>query len=409
MVISQGAAAVAPEPHDEAAWGEIARHWSFTPGVTFLNHGSFGAVPRPVMQTRQELLAQLNRDPVHFFFRVMQPQMEAARHRLGSFLNAHGDDLVFVENATMAMNAVARSVRLAPGDEVLTTDHEYGAVMRIWHRACERAGARLVVQPLPCPLDDADACVAALYAGAGPRTRLVFFSHVTAPTAAILPAAALCRAARERGLPVCIDGPHALGATPVDLTALDCDYYTASCHKWLLAPVSVGMLYVHPRAQSSIEPAVVSWGRTLGYEDSPSWRDEFNWSGTRDATPVLCLPAGLDFLESIGVEAFRRRTHYLAQRARREIEALTGLSPVAPDDVRWYGSMTALPVPADDGPRLQAALWEQFQIEVPVFEWHGRRMVRVSCQMYTAPRDIERLVQALGRLLSLPAASETRS
>jgi len=325
------------------------------------------------------------------------------RKRLGRFLNASGDDLVLVDNATVGMNVVARSVPLSPGDEVLTTDHEYGAVMRIWQRTCERSGARLVVQALPCPLDDVQACVDRIFAGASARTRLLVFSHVTSPTAVTLPAAAICCKARELGIPVCIDGPHALVAEPVDLAALDCDYYTASCHKWLLTPVGAGLLYVHPRAQAGIQPAIISWGWTFGQD--PSWRDEFNWTGTRDPTPVLCIPAALDFLESIGVDAFRQRTHFLAKLARARISALTGLRALVPDDPAWYGSMISLPVPADDAPRLQDALWEQFWIEVPVFDWQDRKLVRVSCQVYTSPEDIDRLTVALGQLLHLPKAA----
>ena len=386
-------------PDDEAAWSEIARHWSFTPGITFLNHGSFGAAPRPVFEARQKLLDELNRDPVHFFFRVMQPALAEVRRRLGALLNVPGDDLALVENATVAMNAVARSVPLAAGDEVLTTNHEYGAVTRIWQRTCERSGARLVTRELPSPLGDVAACVDAIFAGATERTRLLVFSHVTSPTAVVLPAAAICRRARALGIATCIDGPHALVTEAVDLAALDCDYYTASCHKWLLTPVGAGMLYVHPRVQSTIQPAIISWGRTLGQD--PSWRDEFNWTGTRDPTPLLCIPAALDFLSTIGIEAFRRRTHCLAQLARRRITALTGLPALVPDDRTWYGSMIALPLPPGAAASLQDALWEQFRIEAPIFDWQGRRLVRVSCQMYTNPDDIERLTKALAGMLSL--------
>ncbi len=387
-------------PDDESGWAVIARHWSFAPGVTFLNHGSFGAPPREVLYERAKLLELLNANPIDFFFRALQPRLAQARQRLGRFLHTDGDNLAFVENATVGMNAVAHSVRLGPGDEVLLSDHEYGAVMRIWQHACDAAGARLVVQTLACPPRDPQEWVDALFAGATERTRLVVFSHVTSPTAVVLPATDICRRARSLGIPVCIDGPHALGAVPLDLDALDCDYYTASCHKWLLAPVGAGFLYVHPRAQETIQPAIVSWGSTIGQE--PSWRDAFNWTGTRDATPWLCVPAGIEFLERVGVDAFRQRTHYLARRAREAIGNLTGLEPLVPDDAQWFASMAAVPLPP--GPRgpLQDALWNEEQIEVPIVHWHDRRLVRVSCQMYTSPADIERLTGALGRLLARP-------
>ncbi len=396
---NDAAAALNPAADDDAAWAKIARHWSFAPGVTFLNHGSFGALPWPVFEARSQLLEELNRDPVHFFLRELQPRLASVRERLGRFLETHGDNLALVENATTAMNAIARSVRLAPGDEVLANDHEYGAVLRIWEQACAAVGARLVVQTLPDPLIDSTSCVEAVLAGASPRTRLLVVSHVTSPTAAILPVGEICQRARKLGIATCVDGPHALVVEPVDLDALDCDFYTASCHKWLLAPVGCGLLYVNPRVQEQIQPAIVSWGSSYGA--APSWRDEFNWSGTRDPSPPLAIPAGLDFLESVGIQAFRERAHYLAGLARERITRLTSLAPLLPDLRDWYGAMISLPLPPGEGQPLQAALWERFRIEVPVFDWQGHRLVRLSCQMYTTPDDIDRLVAALAELLDL--------
>lgn len=395
---------ISPAPTDEATWAEIARHWSFAPGVTFLNHGSFGAPPAEVLAERQRLLAQLAQDPVDFMQRFLHPAMAEIRARLGPFLGAEPDRLVFVENATVGMNAVACSVPLGPGDEVLLTDHEYGAVMRIWDRACARAGATMTMANLPVPVASAGQWVDAIFSAATSRTRLIVISHISSPTALRLPVEEICRVARSKNIPVCIDGPHALVSVPLDLDALDCDYYTASCHKWLLAPVGAGFLYVHPRAQSSVRSAIESWGVTWG--QPPSWRDEFNWTGTRDPTSVLAIPAAIDFLERIGVGAFRQRTHHLAHQAREKISAWTGLAPLSPDETAWYASMTSLPLPPGEGPPLQDALWRRHQIEVPIFEWQGQRLVRVSCQMYTSPGDLERLLSALQSLL---ATSEFRT
>jgi isopenicillin-N epimerase len=393
-----------PAATDESAWAEIARHWSFAPGLTFLNHGSFGAPPAEVLAARQQLLAQLAQDPVDFMQRFLHPAMAQVRARLGPFLGADPDRLVFVENATVGMNAVACSVPLAAGDEVLLTDHEYGAVTRIWQRACARAGAKMTIASLAVPATTADEWVDAIFAAATHHTRLIVISHISSPTALRLPVEQICRRAREQGIPVCIDGPHALVSVPLDLDALDCDYYTASCHKWLLAPVGAGFLYVHPRAQPSARSAIESWGVTWG--QPPSWRDEFNWTGTRDPTSVLAIPAAINFLERVGVETFRQRSHYLAQQARAMITAWTGLAPLSPDDTAWYASMAALPLPPGEGPPLQDALWRRHRIEVPIFEWQGQRLVRVSCQMYTSLSDLERLVEALKSLL---ASSEFHS
>jgi isopenicillin-N epimerase len=385
-------------PDDEAAWPALADRWSLAPGVAHLNHGSFGPPPREVVAAREKWLAELVRNPMDFFNRRLDPLLAAARQRVGQFIGCPGDDLTFVENSTVAMNIVAASVPLAAGDEVLLTDHEYGAVMRIWERACGRSGARVVVAPLACPAKSADAWVDALFAHVTPRTRLLVFSHITSPTAIVLPAEAICGRARELGLPVCIDGPHALAMRDVDVTRLDCDYYAASCHKWFCGPIGSGFLYVHPRAQATLQPVVTSWGRMPAGE-AASWRDEFVWAGTRDPSSYLAVPTAIDFLEAIGLTAYRQRTHRLAQYARQQVSQLTGLPPLTPDSPDWYGSMAAVPLPSGEAAPLQDELWTRHAIEVPIVAWQGQRLVRVSCQLYTRIEDIDRLVRALGELL----------
>jgi len=237
--------------------------WALRPGVTYLNHGSFGPSPKAVTANRQEWIERLESEPMDFFVRQMEGHLDEARKRLGDVVGTSGDNLVFVDNATFAMNIVAASFPLATGDEVLATNHEYGAVLRIWREQCQAAGARLVVQKLPEKFDAADEVAAALIAGANSRTKLIVVSHITSPTALILPVAEICRQAKSRGIPVCIDGPHALAAVPVNLTQLDCDFYCASCHKWLSAPFGSGFLYIRPRWKQTIRPVVVSWGDSL--------------------------------------------------------------------------------------------------------------------------------------------------
>ncbi len=388
---------------------DIASQWSFPQGTTYLNHGSFGPSPRCVQQAREALQRRLEAQPMDFLLRLLPPLFIAARARLAAFVGASADDLVFVDNATVGMNVVAASVELRPGDEVLCNDHEYGAVTRLWEHKCQAAGAKLIVQRLPQPLRTADELVDAIFAAATGCTRLLVFSHITSPTAVIFPAAKICRRARERGIPVCIDGPHAVAMLPLDLRALDCDYYTASCHKWLSAPFGSGFLYVHPHQQTAVRPAVISWGRTLE-GDSPSWRDEFHWLGTRDTTAWLSVPAAIDFLESVGLDEFRRRTHELARYARQRIGELTAdlsaggaavnLEPLVPDDPAWYGSMAAMPLPPGEAEPLMRTLWERHGIEVPIIDWAGRRLIRVSCHLYNTRADVDRLVEALGKELA---------
>jgi isopenicillin-N epimerase len=380
--------------------------WSLPDDVTYLNHGSFGPSPQSVQQVRNQWSARLESQPMDFFVRQMEEHLRAARQRLGEFIGAAGDDLIFIDNATYGMNIVAAHVDLQPNDEVLVTDHEYGAVLRIWRHACRQAGAKLVVQQLPRIIVSPEEIVDEFLTGATGKTRLIVVSHVTSPTAIILPLRQICCRAREFGIPVCIDGPHAVAMIPLNLGELDCDYYTASCHKWLCAPFGTGFLYVARKHQHSLDPPIMSWGGSVSGH-AANWKDEFNWAGTRDPAGFLTVPAAIDFLETAGIDDFRRSTHELARYARSQITGLTGMEPCLPDSNAWYGSMIALPIPAsgDDPPKdgqrdpLQDALWQQHRIEIPIIHWHGRRFVRVSCHLYNSRSDIDHLVDALTTLL----------
>jgi isopenicillin-N epimerase len=373
--------------------------WALRPGVTYLNHGSFGPPPREVLEQRIAFTRQLAEQPMEFFVRRLPTLLRGVRDALARFVGCAPDDLVLVDNATTAMNIVARSVRLSAGDEVLLNDHEYGAVRRIWQRACDESGARLVVQSIPLSVQQPKQWADAVLEGLTPRTRLLVFSHVSSPTAVVFPAAEICRRVRQRSVAVCIDGPHALAMRPLSIESLDCDYYTASTHKWLSAPLGSGFLYVHPRNQAGVRPVVVSWGRTPQGEPA-SWRDEFHWTGTHDPGAYLAIPAAIEFLERAPIEHFRQQTHALAQYARRRLAELTGLEPPVPDDPAWYGSMALARLPPGDAEALQQRLAVEYRIEVPIIDWNGQRFVRVSCHLYNSEDDIERLVAALRRLLT---------
>ena len=369
--------------------------WRLRPDTLYLNHGSFGPPPLPVVEAQRQWKTRLDEQPMDFFVRQYTPAWFEARRRLAAFVHADPDDLVFVENATAAVNIVADCFPLASGDEVLLTNHEYGAVMRTLQRSCARTGAAPPrVVDLPLPFESADQVVDAIFAAVTPRTRLLVVSHITSPTAVILPVAEICRRARREGVAVCVDGPHAPAQVDIDLAALDCDFYAASLHKWLSAPFGSGFLYVAPKHQSSIRPAVQSWGR-LQPETPTTWFDEFIWSGTCDPSPYLSVPTAIDFLESVGVAAFRRHCHELAQYARHRLVELTGLTPIVPDSPEWYGAMAHVPLPPGDARSLQVHLWEAHRIEVPIVNWNNARYIRVSCHLYNTREQIDKLVAAL--------------
>jgi isopenicillin-N epimerase len=383
------------------------------PDVVFLNHGSFGACPQPVFEAYQRWQLELERQPVEFLGRRFNDLMRAAREPLAAYVGADPDELVYVPNATTGLNIVARSLPLQPGDEVLASDHEYGALDRTWRFICRRRGARYVNQPLPLPVESAEQVVEALWAGVTSRTRVLFISHITSPTALILPVAELIRRAREANILTVIDGAHAPGQIGLDLHALGADFYAGNCHKWLCAPKGSAFLYARREVQDLVEPLVVSWG---WQEDRPdrfdkpvrSFVDENEWQGTRDIAAYLSVPAAIAFQAEHDWPQVRAACHELLRGGGRRIEELTGLPGVSRDEDlsgrhTWYAQMAAFPLPACDGEAVQRRLYEEYQVEVPVIEWNGRQFVRVSVQGYNTHADLEALLAALGELL--PKAS----
>jgi isopenicillin-N epimerase len=336
------------------------------PGITFLNHGSYGACPAPVFARYQELQRELERNPVEFLARRFDELTAGSRAALAVFIGARPDDLVFVPNATAGLNAVIRSLRLEPGDEVLTTRHEYGAVTRTW----EFAGANLVYA-------EPDELVAAI----GPRTKAVSVSHITSPTALVLPVAEICAAARAAGALAIVDGAHAPGQVPVDLEDLGADVYAGNCHKWLCAPKGAGFLWARPEHQRWIEPLVISWG----YGAERTFADRHGWQGTRDPTASLSIPAAIEAHGTFDLERCRRLAASFHDRLPP-----CGSTP-APQ-------MWATEVATDEPEELQRRLFDEHAIEVVVREWEGRSLLRVSIAPYNDEADVERLLAALETL-----------
>lgn len=398
--------------------------WSIPDDVTYLNHGSFGPAARVVQESREQWSRRLESQPMDFYLRQMDAALDEAMVPLAKLIRAEPRDLAFVDNATVAMNVVAENLGLQPGDEVLLNDHEYGAVFRIWRRVCERVGAQVVTARLgkgwaeqngsPAPLPDAGHIeqiadvVEPIFRAVTDKTRLIVVSHVTSPTATVLPVDEICRKARERQIPVCIDGPHAIAMRDVDLKEIDCDYYCASLHKWLSAPCGSGFLYVKRSRQQKLQPHMTSWGRSLGGREE-RWQDQLNWLGTRDPAPFLAVPAAIEFLQQTGLPEFRQHTHDMAQVARHKLEQLFQCKARIPDSIDWYGSMIAVPMPPSDYKRpkpntmhrLQKELWDRSRIEVPIAECSGQSFLRVSCHLYNTLEQIDYLIKSLEQMRSL--------
>ncbi len=376
------------------------------PSVVFLNHGSYGACPRPVFAEYQRWQLELERQPVEFLGRRSEALLDHARARLAAYLGADVDDIVFVPNATSGLNVVARSLPLAAGDEVLTTDLEYGALDRTWQLVSERTGGRYVRQAVPLPVETAEAVVEAVWAGVTARTKVLFLSHVTSATALTLPVAALAKRARAAGILTVVDGAHAPGQIPVDLDALGVDVYAGNCHKWLCAPKGSAFLYVRPEHQAWVESLIVSWGWVEGNElfrPGRSFVSRNQWQGTRDLAAYLAVPAAIDFQAAHDWPAVRLACHALAVQARSLLAEITGLAPIAPDPApngwSWFAQMVAAPLPPVDGRALQRRLYDEHRIEVPITDGRGQPLIRLSFQGYNTPDDLDAVLVALEKTL----------
>ncbi|MCA9127015.1 MAG: aminotransferase class V-fold PLP-dependent enzyme [Planctomycetales bacterium] len=372
--------------------------WEFRDGVCFLNHGSFGAVPTLVHLTQRRLHDRINAQPMDELVRHFEPRWRQTQQHLAAWLGTKAENIALCENATAGMNEIASWFPLESHDEVLLNDHEYGAVRRIWQRRCERSGATLQTAVLPRDLHDPQQIVDAIIDRCNDRTRLVVVSHITSPTAIVMPVASICQRLNERGIASCIDGPHALLQEDLNLQRLGCDFYTASCHKWLCAPLGSGFTYIAPKWHSQVEPARLSWG--LLQPKLPSrWDDELLWTGSRDSTPLLCIPAAIRFFEYFSHEQLDQRNHALASFAREQLLQLPGTQPVTPPGRRWFAWMVAVWLPAGDHANLQKVLWEKYQIEVPISRLEDRFLIRVSCHLYNTPKDFDLLMRALRKEL----------
>jgi len=372
------------------------------PSVVFLNHGSFGATPRPVFEAYREWQLRLERQPVRFLGRELDGLLLEARESLGAYLHAEAADLVFIPNATHGANTLARSLDLAPGDEVLTTDHEYGACDYTWEYICGRTGAKYVHRHIPLPVTSEEEIAARFLEGLTARTKVVYLSHITSPTALRLPVETICRAARERGILSIVDAAHSPGQIPLDLGALGADVVFGNCHKWMLSPKGAGFLYCRREVQDRVQPLIVSWGMAPVPEVTSGSRfiDILQWTGTRDPAAALSVPAAIRFMQENEWPHVRRECHDLLRSAIGQVCSLTGLEPPYPLDSDLYGQMGVAPLPPGmELTALKRRLYEEYRVEVPLIQWQDRRLMRISIQGYNTEADVQALLGALKALL----------
>ena len=388
--------------------------WSIDPSVVFLNHGSFGACPRAVLEAQAALRATLEREPCAFMAREWEGRMDGARAALGAFVGADPDALALVPNATTGVNTVLRSLVFAAGDEILVTDQGYNACHNAARFVAERSGARVVVARLPFPLQDPAEVTRAILAEVTPRTRLALVDHVTSVTGLVLPIADVVRALAARGVDTLVDGAHAPGQLPLSLDALGAAYYTGNCHKWMCTPKGSAFLYVRADRQPDVHPLTISHGRNAARTDRSRFRLEFDFTGTQDPTAWLVIPDAIRLMGSLlpgGWEELRARNHALALRARGIL--CDALRIPEPSPEAMIGSLAAVPLPpgppSDALPLtvapLMAELFQKHRIETIVSVWPAPpgRVLRVSAQIYNDESQYALLAEALVELLAAAA------
>ncbi|MDZ7994966.1 MAG: aminotransferase class V-fold PLP-dependent enzyme [Nostoc sp. EfeVER01] len=376
--------------------------WSLDSAVTFLNHGSFGACPKQVLEFQQRLRSHLEHEPLRFFGREWEPLLDDARSKLAAFVGADVQDLVFVPNATTGVNSVLRSLTFSPEDEILTTNHEYNACRNALDFIASRTGARVVVAKIPFPIDSPQQVIAAVIERVSPKTRLALLDHVTSQTGLIFPMQELAKELQQRGVDTLIDGAHAPGMISLDLREIDATYYTGNCHKWLCAPKGAAFLYVRRDKQSEIRPLTISHGTNSPRIDKSRFQLEFDWTGTDDPTAYMCVPEAIAFMGSLlpgGWKELRQQNHQLVLQGRQLLCEALEVQPPCPEEM--IGSMAVVPMPTilenRDFMSVHDELFDKFGIQVQVMPWQEkpRLLVRISAQIYNTLEQYEYLAKVL--------------
>ena len=373
-------------------------HFLLEKDVVFLNHGSFGACPKPVFEAYQAWQRQLERQPVRFFIKELWPAIETARRSLEAYVGSEPDCLVPVFNATTGVNVVAHSLKLGPGDEILSNEHEYGACTRAWNKICGKTGAVYVIAPIPRPIDSLEQVAEAIWSKVTDRTKILFISHITSPSGIVFPAEELCRRAKERGIITIVDGAHCPGQIPINLATFGADFYTGNCHKWLCAPKGSAFLYAAPHMKHLLEPLIVSWGGTNECATDDPFINELQFHGTNDFSAFLSVPNAIEFQAEHNWDEVRIRCQKMVAWVKDELESLPSVRPLYPTTNTLQKQMSGFAVPGKDAIAMKETLISKYNIEIPVWNLNDDAILRVSVQGYNTQSDLETLIQAIKEL-----------
>jgi isopenicillin-N epimerase len=378
------------------------------PEITYLNFGSFGACPKPVFEDYQKWQAELEYEPAQFIAVNGVKYLKESREALAAYIGCSADDLVYVTNPSYAMNIVAKSLDLNAGDEILSTDLEYGAIDRTWNYYCKKAGARYVRQHIELPLVSKEKCVDDFFKGLTSKTKAIFISQVTSATALKLPVKEICAFAKEKGLLTIVDGAHVPGHVDLNLAELQADIYTGACHKWMLTPKGCSFLYVKKELQHLFDPLVISWGYEAAAPSSSQFLDYHQMQGTRDFSAFLTVPRAIQFLKENNWPAVAAFSRELVQKNAGRFCELLGVQPLCPVNDEFLGQMFSIPIRPLSPERLQRYLFQTYNIEIPVMQHGDATYLRYSINGFNSQADLDTLYMALKEIIDVTDFIEVR-
>ncbi len=373
----------------------LKEQFLLNPEYRHLNHGSFGACPKPIFEDYQKWQLALERDPVDFFVNKGNEQLQRSKEALGNYINCDPDNLVYTTNPTYAINIIAKSLNLSPGDEILATDQEYGALDKTWKYYCDKAGAKYIQQQINLPVTSKEQMIDDFFAGYSDKTKAIFISQITSMTALIFPVKEICERAKSLGLLTIVDGAHVPGHIPLDLSELKADIYTGACHKWMMTPKGCSFLFARPEVQNDFDPVIISWGYDAEVPGKSKFLDYHQLQGTRDYAAFLTVPESIRFMEEHQWWEVSRGCKEMLRKNYTTLCELLGVTPLCPISEEFLGQIASVPLPISDPAPLKKELFEKYKIEIPVFKLRDQVYLRLSTQAYVVQEDIDALIEAL--------------
>jgi isopenicillin-N epimerase len=368
--------------------------------ITFLNFGSFGACPKPIFENYQYWQRVLEMEPVQFITVDGYNYLKTSRKALAKYINCHEKNLVFVTNPTFAINILAKSLKLNPGDEILSTNIEYGAMDRTWEYYCEKSGANYIKQTITLPLVDKQTFIREFFEGFTSKTKVVFISQITSSTALILPVKEICEEAKRRGVITIVDGAHVPGHIELDLHELEADFYTGACHKWMMAPKGCSFLFAKEDFHSMLDPLIISWGYKAFAPSDSLFFDYHQFNGTRDFSAFLTIPACIDFMDKYDWKIVSESCKELLIAEAPRFFELLGSKPLAPLSKEFFGQICSIPISTAEPEKLQRLLFEKYKIEIPVMRHGNDNYIRFSIQVFNSIKDLNILFEALRDIMN---------